>query len=148
MDHSQPLFLYFCLFNTVDNDCMNQSLPMTGFEPWTSGVRSNRSTNCATTTALTLATVCTRICNWILQTKRKFTHCNCNIQLWTIWTDLATNFHFGKILTVFGNFNGFTLLVIGIILLLGEFSLLEMAKYRKKSRIRSHWSWSHAWTEF
>ena len=26
-------------------------LPMTGFEPWTSGIRSDRSTNWATTTA-------------------------------------------------------------------------------------------------
>ena len=51
-----PLFLYFRLFNTVDSKQINvqyNSWPMTGFELQTSGVRSDRSTNSATTTALT-----------------------------------------------------------------------------------------------
>ena len=46
VDHSRPLFIYFRLFNTVDNKQMfNKILPMTGVEPWTSGIESNRSTN-------------------------------------------------------------------------------------------------------
>ena len=48
MGHSRPLFLYFCLFNTVDSKQVNvryKSLPMTGFEPLTSGIGNNRSTN-------------------------------------------------------------------------------------------------------
>ena len=58
MGHSRPLFLYFHLFNTqlTVNKCsiyiyINKFLPMTGFELWTSGIGSNRSTNWATTTA-------------------------------------------------------------------------------------------------
>ena len=39
-------------FNTVDRKIQYKFLPMTGFEPWTSGVGSNRSTNWATTIAL------------------------------------------------------------------------------------------------
>ena len=39
-------FLYFHLFNTVDNKQMfYKSLPMTGFELWISGVEGDRSTN-------------------------------------------------------------------------------------------------------
>ena len=39
-------FIYFRLFNTVDNKQMfNKILPMTGVEPWTSGIESDRSTN-------------------------------------------------------------------------------------------------------
>ena len=44
-------FLYFRLFNTVDSEYMNQILPMTGFETWTSDVGSNRSTNWVIATA-------------------------------------------------------------------------------------------------
>ena len=44
-NHTRPLFLYFRLFNTVDNKQMlDKSLPMTGFEPWISGVKGDRST--------------------------------------------------------------------------------------------------------
>ena len=55
MDHSRPLFLYFCLFNTVDNKQINKQmsnkiLPMTGVKPRTSGIKRDRSTNWATTT--------------------------------------------------------------------------------------------------
>ena len=32
MGHSRPHFLYFRLFNTVDNEYMNKFLPITGFE--------------------------------------------------------------------------------------------------------------------
>ena len=32
MDHSRPLFLYFCLFNAIDSIWVIWSLPMTGFE--------------------------------------------------------------------------------------------------------------------
>ena len=50
-------FLYFCLFNTqlTANKCSiyKYFLPMTGFEPQTSGNRSNCSTNWATTIACT-----------------------------------------------------------------------------------------------
>ena len=46
MGHSRPLFIYFRLFNTVDNKQMfNKILPMTGVEPRTSGFESDRSTN-------------------------------------------------------------------------------------------------------
>ena len=52
MGQSQPLFLYFRLFNTVDSkNVQYKFLPMTGFEPQTSGVGSDRSTYWATTTA-------------------------------------------------------------------------------------------------
>ena len=40
-------FVYFCLFNKFYG---KKTLLMAGFEPWISGVRSNRSTNCAKTT--------------------------------------------------------------------------------------------------
>ena len=53
MGHSQPLFLFLSFQYTVDRIKMidiNKFLPMTGFKPWTSGIRSNRSTNWATTT--------------------------------------------------------------------------------------------------
>ena len=50
MGHSRPLFIYFRLFNTVDNKQMfNKILPMTGVELGTSGIKSDRSTNWATT---------------------------------------------------------------------------------------------------
>ena len=51
MGHSRSLFLNFCLFDTVDTKQMFyiKSFPMTGFEPRTSGVGSDRSTNWATT---------------------------------------------------------------------------------------------------
>ena len=55
MCHSRPLFLLFSSFQyTVDSIQMfniNNFLPMTGFEPRTSGIRSHRSTNWATTTS-------------------------------------------------------------------------------------------------
>ena len=38
-------FLYFRLFNTVYNEYMNKSSPMTRFEPRTSDVGSDYSTN-------------------------------------------------------------------------------------------------------
>jgi len=48
--------LFFFIFSsfqyTVDMFNKNNFLPMTGFEPWTSSIRSYRSTNWATTTAL------------------------------------------------------------------------------------------------
>ena len=53
MGHSQPLFLYFCLFY-VNVQLINKILRMLGFEPQISGVRSDRSNNWATTTATTL----------------------------------------------------------------------------------------------
>ena len=49
MGHSRSLFLYYCLFNTVDGKL---NLPMTGFELRISGIGSARSTNRATTTTL------------------------------------------------------------------------------------------------
>ena len=51
--HSRLFFIYFRLFNTVDSKQMfDKSLPMTGFEPWISGVAGHHSTNWATTTTL------------------------------------------------------------------------------------------------
>ena len=53
--HSRPLFIYFCLFNTVDNKQMfNKIFPKTRVEPRTSGIESNCSTNWATTTSQNL----------------------------------------------------------------------------------------------
>ena len=44
--HSRPLVIYFRLFNAVDNKPMfNKILLMNGVEPWTSGIKSDRSTN-------------------------------------------------------------------------------------------------------
>ena len=47
MGHSGLFFLYFRLFNkTFDSkQKFDKSLPMTGFEPWISGVGGDRSTN-------------------------------------------------------------------------------------------------------
>ena len=54
--HSRPLFIYFRLFNTVDNKQMfNKILPMTGVEPRISGIGIDRSTNWATTTSQVLS---------------------------------------------------------------------------------------------
>ena len=47
MGNSMSRFLYFRLFNTVDSKNIN--LAMTGLEPRTYGVGSNRSANLATT---------------------------------------------------------------------------------------------------
>ena len=54
--HSQLQFIYFCLFNTVDNkqvkkQMFNKILPMTGVVLQTSGFKSDHSTNWATTTS-------------------------------------------------------------------------------------------------
>ena len=49
MGNSRPIFRHFRLFFTVDN---KQMFYMTGFEPRTSGVQIDRSTNWALTTAL------------------------------------------------------------------------------------------------
>ena len=48
----QAPFIYFRLFNTADSKQMYyiKVPPMTGFEPLTSGIRSDHSTNWATTT--------------------------------------------------------------------------------------------------
>ena len=48
MDHSQPLFHYFCLFNAIESKQINvqdKRLPLTGFQPRTSCVGNDRSTN-------------------------------------------------------------------------------------------------------
>ena len=51
MGHSPPLFLFvFSIQKTVK--CSIYFLPMTRFEPWTSWIGSDRSTNWATTIAL------------------------------------------------------------------------------------------------
>ena len=47
--HSRHLFLCF-VFSTVNSKYVHYKiLPMTGFEPWTSAIESDRSTNWATT---------------------------------------------------------------------------------------------------
>ena len=56
MGRCRPLFIYFRLFNTVDNKqankkMLNKILSMTWVEPRTSGIESNCSTNWATTTS-------------------------------------------------------------------------------------------------
>ena len=57
MGHSQPLFLCFCLFY-FNAQLVDKILLMLGFEPRVSGVRSDRSTNWATTTARNLTFIC------------------------------------------------------------------------------------------
>ena len=47
--YSRPLFLHFRLFNTVEPEFMSKISQMTGFEPRTSGVGSDRFTNLPTT---------------------------------------------------------------------------------------------------
>ena len=44
-------FIFVFLKQLTVNIVQFKFLPMTGFEPWTSGIGSDRSTNCATTTA-------------------------------------------------------------------------------------------------
>ena len=51
MRHSRPLFLYFYLYNAKNS-------PMTGIELRTSGIRSDRSANWATTAAQISVYVC------------------------------------------------------------------------------------------
>ena len=50
MGHSRSLFLSFCLFN-FNVEFVDEILPMLGFKPWISGIRSDRSINWATTSA-------------------------------------------------------------------------------------------------
>ena len=50
MDHSQPLFFFIFVFSI--QLVVHIHLPMTGFELQNSGVRSDCSNNCATTTVL------------------------------------------------------------------------------------------------
>ena len=53
LSHSRPLFLYFCLFNTVSIEVIDYkfNLPMNGFKLRICGVVSDHSTNWAKTTA-------------------------------------------------------------------------------------------------
>ena len=83
MGPSRPHFHYFCLFNIVDSKMFNTIfLPMTGFELWTSGIGSDRSTNWATTTAHVM---------WYLG------ECSLPFLSFVLWTILPTDsvyFHF------------------------------------------------------
>ena len=54
--HFRPLFIYYCLFNTlvnkqVNKQMFNKILLMTGVEPRASGIKSDCSTHWATTTS-------------------------------------------------------------------------------------------------
>ena len=79
MGHSRPLFLYFLSFKyTVNSKQMfniYNFLPMTGFELQTSGIVSNRSTNCKVTFILQIPFA------------RKLSFCKCLLQ---------GNFHFAN----------------------------------------------------
>ena len=63
MGHSRPLFNYCCYFNSVDSkktkskntNVVYKILPMIEFEMQNSGVRSNRPTNWATSTAISFS---------------------------------------------------------------------------------------------
>ena len=67
MGHPQPILLFiFVFFNTVGSKRSMQIFPMTGFKPQISAVRSDRSTNWVTTTAVARA--------FLLQKKKE-----CNI---------------------------------------------------------------------
>ena len=44
MDRSRPICIYFCLF-CLNVQLVDKTLPMSGFKPHISGVRSGRSTN-------------------------------------------------------------------------------------------------------
>ena len=87
MGNSRQLFLYFHLFNTqltvIDSKQMfniNKFLQMTGFKLQTSGIRSNRSTNWVTTTALlkSMFTLNNFFINFHLQ---------CNVGIQKLWLD-------------------------------------------------------------
>ena len=71
MGHSRPLFLYFWLFNTAEIKQINvryKSLPMTGFEPRISGIRSDCPTNWATPLPIVCFGQCLQKCieaNWV-----------------------------------------------------------------------------------
>ena len=73
--HSRPLFLYFRLFTTqlTVNKIfdINKLMPMIGFEPRTSGIGSDLSTNWATTTSqlnfFHLKSNLNHICLWIVE---------------------------------------------------------------------------------
>ena len=57
MGNTRPLFSLFYIFNTVHiKQILDKSLPIAWFELRISGVRGNRSTNWATTTAFDTAT--------------------------------------------------------------------------------------------
>ena len=49
-------FIFFFSLQLTITNVLYKRLPMTGFELWTSGVRSNHSTNWATTTAIKMFT--------------------------------------------------------------------------------------------
>ena len=55
MGHSRPLIPYFCLFykQMVGNE-RSIKLPMTGFEPGSSWIKSDNALNCARTNAQTV----------------------------------------------------------------------------------------------
>ena len=65
MGLSLPLFLYFCLFYIIQ--LTYKFLPMLGIEQRISGVGSDRSANCSTTTALAVHI------RWCYRTCRKWT---------------------------------------------------------------------------
>ena len=49
MDHSKPLFHYFCLFNAIESKQINvqdKRLPLTGFQPRTSGLPTEQHNHC------------------------------------------------------------------------------------------------------
>ena len=60
IDYAQVKFVLYCfltiwVFSSVESKYVHcKILPMTGFEPWASGIGSERSANWATTTALVL----------------------------------------------------------------------------------------------
>ena len=46
MGHSWPRFFFVFVYSTVNSKLVHyKTLPVTGFEPWTSGIGSNRSAN-------------------------------------------------------------------------------------------------------
>ena len=63
MGLSRPLLLYFRIFNIVDSNWSIKFLPMTGFEPRTSGIKSDHSTNWATTTSQILGYLVSKSCD-------------------------------------------------------------------------------------
>ena len=93
MGHHGLYFLYFRLINTVDSiQMLNINFPMTGFEPQTSGISSDRSTNWATTTALVHIFVIFCMYFHFSSNLLAFIFATCNFKSW--FFHLFLSFHF------------------------------------------------------
>ena len=134
-------YFYFSSFQyTVDSKQMfniKTFLPMTGFDPWTSGIVSDRSTNWATTTALRFDSLLKSFyfvflsyisTNSSFQRSRYLGYNQCD-QIWHNCALLGNILEvFDYILRVYLIFEKISNQLWHIFMLLGKISLLQMAK--------------------